>query len=411
MQKYQIFFPRVLPAMLIGLSLYVTESYASTKTQCVAPGEWKNSALKTIAPEKVIKNLARQQVVLLGEDHENAEHHRWQLQTIAKLHALQPDLALGFEAFPRDTQSILDQWVAGKLTEKQLLEQTDWQGNWSYDANFYLPMFHFARMHRIPMIALNVNRSLVSRVSKRGWDNIPAAEREGISEPATASQEYIDSLVDVFAQHMPGNAASPHGATEADSAAHALPDTAGIAESPMFKHFLQGQLLWDRAMAEAIQSRNKTPLIIGIVGAGHIMGGYGIPHQLKSLGTSKISTAMPWDDELDCEQLQSNIVDLAFGVDSVSNEKTDNRPKLGIYLQPAEKGVGVKKIIPGSVAEKLGMQTDDTIVEIAGRPATAVGDIISAVQSTGWGTWLPLVILRKNKRMELVAKFPPRADN
>lgn len=58
-------------------------------------------------------------VVLLGETHINPEHHRWQLQMLATLYAARPDMVIGFEMFPRRVQKILDQWVAGELTESE----------------------------------------------------------------------------------------------------------------------------------------------------------------------------------------------------------------------------------------------------------------------------------------------------
>ena len=61
------------------------------------------------------RRAAKRSVVLLGEMHDNPEHHRWQLQTLAALHAVRPDMVIGFEMFPRRVQKALDQWVAGEL--------------------------------------------------------------------------------------------------------------------------------------------------------------------------------------------------------------------------------------------------------------------------------------------------------
>jgi uncharacterized iron-regulated protein len=44
--------------------------------------------------DKLLTRFAREQVVLLGETHDDPEHHRWQLHTIIALHALRPDMAL-----------------------------------------------------------------------------------------------------------------------------------------------------------------------------------------------------------------------------------------------------------------------------------------------------------------------------
>src|SRR5262245_36779321 len=51
---------------------------------------------------------AKNSIVLLGESHTDADHHRWQLQTLAALHGYKGQLVIGFESFPRRLQSVLD---------------------------------------------------------------------------------------------------------------------------------------------------------------------------------------------------------------------------------------------------------------------------------------------------------------
>ena len=48
-----------------------------------------------------IAALAKRGVVLLGESHDQAEHHRWQLHTIAALFSHRPGMVLGFEMLDR----------------------------------------------------------------------------------------------------------------------------------------------------------------------------------------------------------------------------------------------------------------------------------------------------------------------
>src|SRR5262245_6964323 len=103
---------------------------------CLAPGDWgalSPSGVEALRPDAVIAELARKPVVLLGERHDSAEHHRWQLHTLAALHALHPRLVLGMEMFPRRAQKVLDEWSAGKLTEDELLARTDWSQVWGHD--------------------------------------------------------------------------------------------------------------------------------------------------------------------------------------------------------------------------------------------------------------------------------------
>src|SRR5215471_13568046 len=142
--------------------------------------------------------VAKGAVVLLGESHIDMNHHHWQLQTVAALHGRGGNIVIGFEAFPRRLQSVLNDWVEGKLTDQAFLKASEWPQIWGYDAAFYMPLFQFARLNRIPMIALNVERSLVARVGREGWAAVPSSEREGLSNPAPASPAYQRELARVY---------------------------------------------------------------------------------------------------------------------------------------------------------------------------------------------------------------------
>lgn len=368
--------------------------------RCVPLAAWFDVGKGEILSQtKLLQHLKKQKVVLLGEDHDKTEHHRWQLSVISQLHALEPGLALGFEAFPRKVQPVLDRWIRGELSDAEFLDAVDWRRNWNFDANIYLPLFHYARLHRIPLYAMNVERELISEVGAKGWEKIPKPERRGIGDPATASAEYVDMLAEVFTQHG-------HGGHEQEKAA------ADIKQDPSFLRFIQSQQVWDRAMAEVAHeavTKDDKPMFVGVLGAGHIMGGHGVPHQLRDLGTRKVLSLMPWDGVIECEQLAPGFADYAFGLaQRNSDDDKKSHPLLGVYLEEAENGVGVRKVVKDSVAEKTGIRDKDVIVTIAGRPAREVKDVIEQVKATAFGTWLPLTIRRDGETLELVAKFPPQ---
>ncbi|MEE8393979.1 MAG: ChaN family lipoprotein, partial [Rhodospirillales bacterium] len=89
---------------------------------CAPPGQWFDPAsMAPIRSGDLLARAARRGVVLLGEDHTNYDHHRWQLHTIAALHALNPNMALAFESFPRRVQPALDRWTRGELNEDEFL--------------------------------------------------------------------------------------------------------------------------------------------------------------------------------------------------------------------------------------------------------------------------------------------------
>jgi len=352
---------------------------------CGMIGEWRvpeDKVTPLADPQALLERLARQQAVLLGEMHDSAEDHRWQLQVLAQLHSRQPKLALGLEMFPRRLQPILDQWVAGELAEDEFLKRSEWDTVWGYEAAHYLPLFHFARMHRLPMLALNIERSLPEAIGKLGWTGVPAAQKEGISRPAAPSEAYRKTLRQVF-EHHPAKA---RGESE-------------------FPRFVEAQTVWDRAMAEGIaQYLNKVPgsLVVGIIGAGHVRHGHGVEHQLRALGIEAIAGLMTWPRDTDCRGLGRGFANALFLVEPPKG----NAPRLGVATVPDADGLRIEEVTPGSIAEASGLQRGDLITRIAGQPAKNIQGLRQAVQRQPAGTWLPLKVKRGEHELEVIARFP-----
>jgi uncharacterized iron-regulated protein len=367
---------------------------------CAPPGRWVRLAedgAHTAPGDHLLAELARKRVVLLGENHDSAEHHRWQLHTVSALHALNPDLVLGFEMFPRRAQAVLDDWTAGKLTETELLARTDWNKVWGFDAQLYLPVFHFARMHRVPMVALNIDRALVRRIGELGWSAIPPAEREGIDDPAPPGEAYLAALYDSWLEHLPeSHAVRKPGATR---------DTS----SKEFKRFVDSMQAWDRAMAQGIAARLQKPntLVVALMGSGHVRDGYGVPYQLRALGVRDVAALLPWDAGNGCDDLQPGLADAVFGLEAPAPAPQSERPRLGIVLDQNVQGVAVREVVKGSIAEQAGLRAGDVLTQVAGRSVGETADVVAAVQRQAPGTWLPMTVKRGEQLVELVARFPP----
>ncbi len=381
--------------------------------QCVPVASWVSPRYEhgsTLVMPRFMETLSQRPVVLLGESHDSFEHHRWQLQTIAALYAKRPDMVLGFEMFPRSVQPALDRWVKGELNEQQFLEQSEWTRVWNYDPALYLPLFHFARMNRIPMLALNVDRKLTRLVREQGWDASPIELREAVSKPAPASQGYLEFLAEIYKLHpvlsnVEGKA--PEHGTPEEPEEEAKKDF--DFNDPTFIHFTEGQLTWDRAMAEAIAGAARqpdAPLVIGIMGSGHVISRFGVPHQLDDLGVRDSAVLLPWDARRNCDELTPDIADAVFGV-AAPQQQEQPKPRLGILLDDTEGLVRVKEVTQESIAEQTGIRNDDVLLELAGERVKQTGEVRKIVQRQAPGTWLPIKLKRGEEQIEVIAKFPP----
>jgi len=406
---------KIIPYLLLALAMLSPAGNAradeneKSHSACVPAGLWLYpGSAKTPTEFQLIDAMARRSVVLLGEAHTSAEHHRWQLHVLAALHARQPNMVIGFESFPRSVQPILDLWIRGALTEKEFLEKSRWNEVWRYDAKLYMPLFHFARMNRIPMRALNIERARLDPISDGGWDAAPDDLRQQIGDPATASKAYIANLKGVFDEHKNGNG---ENISKEDMESN---DVA-------FARFVDVQLTWDRAMARelaAVRKAGGDPLVVAIAGRGHMEYGYGIPHQLDDLGIRNSAVLLPWDVELSCDLLRNTqgdvIADAVFGIDSPIEQDKPPRPMLGIQIEAVSEndvsGIRVIRVVDDSIAAKSGLKQGDLIVMAAGLAIGKTAELVAIIQRQAPGTWLPLNIRRGAHEQEIIAKFPSKPE-
>ncbi|MBU3694068.1 MAG: hypothetical protein FGM40_04480 [Rhodocyclaceae bacterium] len=259
---------------------------------CVVPGHWQVPGGTVLPRGQAIARATEARVVLLGENHDDAAHHHWQLDTLAALYRLRPDLALGVEMFPRRLQPVLDAWSRGELDDAAFLQRTEWQKTWGYEPELYMPIFRFVRDHRIPLRALNVDRSEVRKVSGGGWQALDADLRTELGTPAAPLPDYLESLRETFDAH----------------AAH-MPETHRPKDGD-FERFVEAQLLWDRAMAAGIASQTGARPMVAIMGSGHIRFGHGVPHQLRDLAVSSIYSLVPLSPDEDCSEVREGLADV-----------------------------------------------------------------------------------------------------
>ena len=157
--------------------------------------------------ERMLADLARADVVLVGEQHDDPNTHRLELAILEGLLRRRVPLVVAMEMFERDVQPALDRYLAGTITEDQFLKESR---PWPRYASDYRPIVEFAKAHHIPVIASNVPRRIASDVSKSGLDAVGAlgADRTlaagELQCPATG--EYYDRFLEAMGGHpAPGD--------------------------------------------------------------------------------------------------------------------------------------------------------------------------------------------------------------
>ncbi|WP_290651371.1 ChaN family lipoprotein [Aquisalimonas sp.] len=358
---------------------------------CEQPGQWWSPGEHVLDDGTLYKDLAATDAVLLGEQHDRMDHHRWQLSTLAQLRAHAPDLVLALEMLPRSAQPALDAWIAGELDERELLHDSGWYEHWGFSPDLYLPLLHFARLHGIPVQAVNLERSVVQRIGHQGWDAVPADERDGV-EPATEpSERYLERLHRVFEQHAEFGAAEDREA------------------------FVRSQLARDRAMAQGIvearEGRDGEPLVVALIGRGHLEYGDGVPQQLRDLGLEATPVLLPVSLDEQCSELDRDLARAVFTIDDDRHQLSVLSLGIGLEEPTEDTGVRVVSVMDDSVAAEAGLEAGDVVVEAAGKSLQSPGALQFIVHRQAPGTWLPLTVERNGEEQGLVARFPPRMED
>jgi len=132
-----------------------------------------NQKGKKVSYKKMLKSIAKKDIVLFGETHNNAIAHWLQLE-VTKDCGQTRQLVLGAEMFEQDNQAALDLYLQGKINAKQLDSQARLWKNYPTD---YAPLVNYAKEKKIPFAATNIPRRYASMVAKGGFavlDTIPA---------------------------------------------------------------------------------------------------------------------------------------------------------------------------------------------------------------------------------------------
>ena len=192
-------------------------------------------------------------VVMVGETHTRYDHHLTQLEIIRRLHELNPNLAIGMEAFQQPFQWALDEYISGAMDEQEMLRATEYYQRWRMDYRLYAPILRYAREHGLPVVALNLPAELTRQVGRHGMDGLSEEARARLpAEIDRTDAAYAQRLREVFAHH-PNERGQP------------------------FEHFLEVQLLWDEGMAERaadyLEANDGTPVTIpdsGVLSQGQM---------------------------------------------------------------------------------------------------------------------------------------------
>ncbi|WP_043203637.1 ChaN family lipoprotein [Pseudomonas putida] len=204
---------------------------------------------QVISPGQLVQRLAGTPRVLVGEKHDNPDHHSLQLWLLRALQAQRAQGSLLLEMLQPEQQALVDK-VQGQPLPADLAKALAWQDGW--DWQLYGPIVREALQQRVPLLAANLS---------------PGEMRQAYRQPASLTGEK-------------SNAPAVKAALlEQVRAGHC-----GMLPESQLPAMLAVQQQRDRRMAERLLSAPQPALLFA--GAYHVRKDLGIPLHLADLDAS-----------------------------------------------------------------------------------------------------------------------------
>ncbi|MXY14737.1 MAG: ChaN family lipoprotein [Proteobacteria bacterium] len=210
---------------------------------------WDTRKSRWISEQQLHAAVLDSKFILLGETHDNPDHHRVQAQVLNWLAVAGQKPAVVMEMLAQEAwQNQPAFWTDLKLLQQQAAAQDQ---RWPWD--LYTPLLQSVVDHRLQLVAGNVKReTLHARIEANGQD-----WRQELSARYSIPEHGLGKLEQEIAESHCGYVDAAH-----------LP------------FMVEAQLQRDRAMTSALAD-SPVPAVL-VAGRGHVRNDYAVPVQLRN---------------------------------------------------------------------------------------------------------------------------------
>ena len=355
--------------------------------------------------------LARARVVLLGEEHTSIDQKRLQARLLEALAARMEHPVLGMEFFQRDDDAVLARWTAGDLRGDEFLLASGWYDRGGYNWVYYAPIMETARTLGLPVVGLNVDRSIPRTVSRKGLEALGEEQRKIVGEvDVTGSPQHRYLIARYFG------------------------DTVALLPPAWFDRMYASQCLWDVVMARSIL--DKLPpdgTMVVLVGSGHVAFGLGIARRIheelarRGEPDMEVATFVPVTAPAPDPEGEPSGHPMPGGQKAGDGEPAlfvrsvadvvaafpdrggvEEVPRLGLKLEEGEDGaILVKRAWPDSPSEAAGLAAGDRIVDLGGAEPADIHRLRLALARLRWGDRLDLRVERDGATVDCAVLLEP----
>lgn len=214
----------------------------------------RNADAAAIDQNRLYDELARFDVVCLGEAHDEPRDHYAELAITEALERRARvsgrALGVGFEMFADRYNAQLYAYSVGKLDDAGLQKKTRYEENWGFPYAYYRPVLNLGKTYGLPLKPLNAPSELTRAVAKDGLAKLTPRLRRQLPELDLGDDEHRQVFDKMMASH-------PHGESEDFS----------------MDNFYAAQVVWDETMADNaatwVADRAPSRQLVVLAGSAH----------------------------------------------------------------------------------------------------------------------------------------------
>ncbi|MEW5913139.1 MAG: ChaN family lipoprotein [Thermodesulfobacteriota bacterium] len=307
------------------------------------------------------ERLDQAQVLLVGESHNNPGHHEIQLRLL-RLMARGRPLVVGVEWLDHSVQPACDLLAAGKISVLEFARQAHWEEQWGFPLKLYATILEEVRKQGHRLVALNAPLAAVRQVARGGLKSLTPAQRASLAPSLDLSDPAYRAAM---ARQFRGHGVRGPQAQESFFAAQ-------VARDETMAHYLA------QALEPWPDSGRRAVLLAG---GGHLSHGLGLPPRiLRRLPGVRLLSVLPVSAQAAAFLAGS---DRGWPADLVvaSTPAPSGPPRLGVLLKPEPGGLRVARVLPGSAAQKAGLEAGDLLLAVDGRPLSSPKGIHDAIKA------------------------------
>ena len=306
--------------LMIALPASAQDSSPGVGDSSYVAGEYRvfTGAGEAASIDDIVAAMGDYQVVFVGEAHDDPTGHMLEAELYQRAYeaygapgsndgAPRP-VALSLEFFQSDTQPIVDEYLAGLITEKAF--RTD-SRPWPRYETDYRPLIEFSKENELTVIAANAPRRYATRVTMNGRESLEALSPEALAslaplpygQPSDAYRsQWIQIITEVMEEEgMKCGVPVEEIETEDGSEVKAR---APVGAHGNMGNQLHSQVLWDATMAWWISdylAEQPEALVLHMVGGFHVERGTGTPEHLEAYrpGTTRMIVVLQPVEDVD----------------------------------------------------------------------------------------------------------------